>query len=353
MARRLSTASIASLVVFLLLLGAAVLSSLRYEGPPVTAVSAWPAFDLQGHRGARGLMPENSLPGFEAALALGVTTLEMDVGVSRDGVLVVHHDRRIDPVRTRNPDGSWFAGAPPALTDLTLAELQAFDLGRVDPESEAAGRFAEQRGLDGVAMPTLEAVLRRAEALSGGAVRYNIETKISPLAPEESPDPETMAEIMVALLRETGTAERATIQSFDWRSLQAVQALDPDIVTVYLTAERDWLDNLGRGRDGVSPWTAGFDIDAFEGSIAEMIKAAGGAVWSPYYRDLRAPDLREARNLGLRVVPWTVNRPADMASLIDLGVDGIITDYPDRLRAVMAGKGLALPPAYAAASAPD
>ena len=334
-------------------MGVAVLSSLRYESPPETALSAWPAFDLQGHRGARGLMPENSLPGFEAALALGVTTLEMDVGVSRDGVLVVHHDRRLDPVRTRNPDGSWFEGAPPALADLTLAELQAFDLGRVDPESEAAGRFPEQRGRDGVAMPTLEAVLRRAEALSGATIRYNIETKISPLAPEESPDPGAMAEALVALLRETGTGERATIQSFDWRSLQAVQALDPALATVYLTAEQDWLDNLGRGQDGVSPWTAGFDIDAFEGSVARLIARAGGAVWSPYYRDLREPDLRQARNLGLRVVPWTVNRPADMSSLIDLGVDGLITDYPDRLRAVMAGKGMTLPPAFAAATAPD
>ncbi len=349
MARRLSTASIASLVVLILLMGVAVLTSLRQEALPEAAVSGWPTFDLQGHRGARGLMPENSLPGFETALALGVTTLEMDTGMTRDGVIVVHHDRRLDPERTRGADGAWLEGDPPALVELLLAELQLFDLGRLKPDSRVARRFPEQQGLDSVPMPTLEAVLRRAEALSGGTIRYNIETKISPLAPGDSPDPEAMARALVAILQETGTTRRAAVQSFDWRSLQAVQSLDPQIATVYLTAERDWLDNLGRGEDGGSPWTAGFDIDAFEGSVARLVERAGGAVWSPYYRDLREPDLREARNLGLLVIPWTVNDKADMASLIELGVNGIITDYPDRLRAVMAGKGLALPPGFASA----
>ena len=198
-------------------------------------------------------------------------------------------------------------------------------------------------------MPTLEAVLERAEALSGGTIRYNIETKISPLDPEASPDPGAMAQALVALIEKAGATERAAIQSFDWRSLQAVQELKPEIATVYLTAEQNWLDNLQRGQAGASPWTAGLDIEAFEGSVARLVKQAGGTVWSPYYRDLRAPDLREARNLGLQVIPWTVNDPGDMASLIERGVDGIITDYPDRLRAVMAGRGMDLPPAFPAA----
>ncbi len=126
----------------------------------------------------------------------------------------------------------------------------------------------------------------------------------------------------------------------------AIQKLAPGITTVYLSAEQRWLDNLERGRPGISPWTAGHDLDDFEGSPPAAIRASGGAVWSPYFRDLREAELREAQSLGLKVVVWTVNDSADMAVLIALGVDGIITDSPDRLRRVMAEKGLALPPAF-------
>lgn len=302
------------------------------------------AFDLQGHRGARGLAPENSLPGLEAALAIGVTTLELDLGLTADGELVVHHDRRLDPERTRRA-GRWLyrEETPPALTGLTLADLQRYGVGRVRPDSAVAARFPDRAGEDGVTIPSLRTYLALAEALSGGRMRYNLETKLVPDDPESSADPRDFAEILVAVLGELGVSARSTVQSLDWRSLQAVQVLAPEIATAYLTAEQPWLDNLRRGRPGVSPWTAGFDIDDHEGSAAALIDHLGGAIWSPCYRDLREADLREAKRLGLRVVVWTVNDPGDMSSLIDLGVDGIITDYPDRLRAVMETKGLPLP----------
>jgi glycerophosphoryl diester phosphodiesterase len=209
-----------------------------------------------------------------------------------------------------------------------------------------AERYPDQARLEDVRIPALAEVLTRAEALSGGTVRYNIETKISPEAPEESADPQTFAQALVAVLKEAGVTQRAAVQSFDWRTLQAVQAAAPEIATVYLTAEQDWLDNLGRGDPTPSPWLGDLAVDWAEATLPQAIARAGGAVWSPYYRDLTVADLKEAQKLGLRVVVWTVNDPADMASLIDLGVDGIITDYPDRARAVMAEKGLALPPAF-------
>ncbi len=345
-----SKSSIAWLAITLVFAAVAVATLLFPPERTTSGPALQVGFDLQGHRGARGLAPENTLPGFEAALAIGVTTLEMDAGMTRDGVLVVHHDRRLNPDRTRGPGGAWLDGArpAPALLALDAAALAAYDVGRPRPEGKSAERFPEQEGLDSVAIPTLEAVLARAEALSAGAMRYNIETKISPAEPETSPDPEAFAAALVALLRGNGLAGRASVQSFDWRSLRAVQAQAPEIATVYLTAERDWLDNLRRGEEGASPWTAGLDVDRYEASAPRLIAEAGGAVWSPYYRDLREAELREARRLGLRVVVWTVNDLDDMASLIDLGVDGIITDYPDRLRAVMEAKGMALPPRFAA-----
>ena len=313
-----------------------------------TSAMALPAFDLQGHRGARGLAPENSIPGFERALAVGVTTLEMDSVMTADGTVVVYHDLALHPDRTRGADGRWLSEEEPqpVLFELEGAALAGYDIGRLKPESKTAERFPEQQGVDAVRIPPLTDVLTRAEALSNGTIRYNIETKISPEKPALSPTPQRFAEALVAVIRSAGVVDRATVQSFDWRTLQAVQELEPTIPTVYLTAEQRWLDNVQRGRGGDSPWTAGLDVDDYDGSIPRLIQAAGGAVWSPFYRDLRPAELREARRLGLRVVVWTVNEPADMASLIDLGVDGIITDYPDRLRAVMEAKEMPLPPAF-------
>jgi glycerophosphoryl diester phosphodiesterase len=352
-ARKLSTRSIVWLVLTGVLAGAGAMIWFNPSAPPGAASALTPAFDAQGHRGARGLFPENTLPGFAAALAIGVTTLEMDVGLSRDGVLVVHHDRKIDPQRTRGADGRWVEEPAPAIFALDSSALAAYDVGRARPDSRVAKRFPEQAGLDGVAIPTLAQVIVLAEAASNRTMRYNIEPKTAPDAPTETAAPEAIAEALAALIQDTGIAERAAIQSFDWRSLRRAQEIAPTIRTAYLTAEQSWLDNLQRGRPGISPWTAGIDVDDHEGSAPRTIKAAGGAVWSPYFRDLREVDLAEAKGLGLNVVVWTVNEPADMRSLIDLGVDGIITDYPDRLRAVMAERGLPLPPAFAAARPDD
>lgn len=304
------------------------------------------ALDLQGHRGARGLYPENSLAAFEAAVELGVTTLELDVGLTRDGILVVHHDRRLNPERARGPDGNWIepGTATPTIAELTLEALQAYDIGRARPGSKTVRRFPDQTAVDGQRIPALSEVIARAEAGSGSTIRYNIETKISPEFPDETAPPIAFADALTRLLRHSGIAARSVIQSFDWRTLRRVQATAPEIATSYLTAERDWLDNLARGRSGPSEWSAGFDLDDYGGSVPRAIQAAGGRIWSPYFRDLRPGDLEEAHRLDLAVVVWTVNEPGDMAKLIDAGVDGIISDYPDRLRGVAETMGFRFDP---------
>ena len=161
-------------------------------------------------------------------------------------------------------------------------------------------------------------------------IRFNIETKLTPLAPEETAGPDEFARAVVAVLRAEGMVERSNLQSFDWRVLFAARRLAPELATVCLTAEQRWHDNVHRGRGHPSPWTADLDIGAFDGSVPRMVEAAGCAVWSPYYRDLSEEALAEAHELGLTVVVWTVNEVDEMAALARLGVDGIITDYPDR-----------------------
>lgn len=312
------------------------------------------AFDLEGHRGTRGLAPENTLPAFARALSLGVTTLEFDIGVTRDGVPVVIHDRALNPSHTRGPDGAWLEGAGPTVASLSLAELQRYDVGAIRPGTSYAKQFPDQMAVPGTPVPTLAALLALVERSGNREVRLDIETKLSPLAPDEAPAPEAFAALLVEALKAAGMAERATIQSFDWRTLQAVQRLAPSMPTAYLTVERGRDANVVRG--AASSWTAGFNLAAHGGSLPRTIKAAGGAIWSANYRDLRDDELGEAHALGLKVLAWTVNDPAEMRALIERGVDGIITDYPDRLRAVMAEKGLPLPaptPVDAAAVTPD
>jgi glycerophosphoryl diester phosphodiesterase len=301
------------------------------------------ALDLQGHRGARGLAPENTLAGVATALGIGVTTLELDLGVTRDGTVVVVHDQRLSPDLARTADGGWVEPPGPAIAELTVAELKSFDVGRIRPGSDYAARFPEQRPVDGATVPTLAEVVALVRKAGNRTVRFNLETKLSPLAPELAPDPEVFAGAVVEAIESAGIAGRTTIQSFDWRTLHAVQALTPQIALACLTAEQLWFDTVGRGRAGASPWTAGLDVDQFAGDVAVLAAAAGCDVWSPHADDVDRAAVHSAHRRGLRVIVWTVNDPAEMERLIELRVDGIITDYPDRLRRVMAARDLALP----------
>jgi glycerophosphoryl diester phosphodiesterase len=300
------------------------------------------AFDLQGHRGARGLAPENTLPAFARALSIGVSTLELDVGITADGVAVVHHDRRLDPSIARGADGRWLSGRTFALHELTVRDLQRYDVGRIKPGSEYSKRFPEQRRMDKVRIPTLAQVFDLVRHARNDAVRFNIETKLSPLAPEETPPADVFARTLIRTVRESDMAARTTVQSFDWRTLAVVQKEAPEIATSYLSAQQQWSDTIMAGHAEDSPWTAGIRFRD-HGSVPKMVKAAGGRMWSPYFGDLTVPLLKEAKSLGIAVLPWTVNERDDMERLIDWGVDGLITDYPDRLREVMAARNLPLP----------
>jgi glycerophosphoryl diester phosphodiesterase len=280
----------------------------RQAGPRSSAT----AFDLQGHRGARGHAPENTLAGFERALALGVTTLELDVGVTRDGVVVIHHDRRLNPDITRGPDGRWLAEPGPLIRSLTLEELQRYDVGRIRPGSEYARRFPDQTPVDGSRVPRLSELF----AIAGRQVRFNIETKLSPDAPHETLPPEAFAREVIAQVRAAGAATRTTIQSFDWRILEAVAREAPEIATAYLTDERN-----------ADPTT---------------VHATGRRLWSPDFGTLTPARVAAARALGLKLIPWTVNDAADIERVLALGVDGIISDYRDRVRRALDARGIRL-----------
>ncbi len=300
------------------------------------------AFDLQGHRGARGLRPENTMAAFSFALATGVTTLETDLAVTKDGVLVISHDPYLNPDIVRTPDGRWLAAKGPPIHTLTLAELARFDIGRVNPASAYARQFPEQRPEDGQRFPKLDELFALVKSASR-PTRLNLETKIAPDDASATIAPEPFAELLVEAIRKAGLASEATIQSFDWRTLVAARKRAPEIATACLTIETESNDTVRRRSDAPSPWLAGFDLRSVDGSLPRLAKAAGCSTWSPFWRNVTQAAVGESHALGLMVLPWTVNDPGDMARLIDLGVDGLITDYPDRARKVMADKGIPLP----------
>ena len=304
-------------------------------------LSSASAFDLQGHRGARGLAPENTLAGFEQALALGVSTLELDVVISADGVPVISHDSVLNPDITRDASGRWLQERNQAIHQLTALELQAWDVGRINPASRYARDFADQVAADGERIPTLAALFERVQQLGADGVRFNIETKLQPNSAVPSATPEVFVKAILAVVRAHGMERRVSLQSFDWRSLQFAQQLAPDMPTAFLTAQVERFDTLISGE-----WTLGLKRGAFE-TTPDMVAAAGGKVWSPHHSNLSQALLRRSRELKLRVIPWTVNETADMERLMDWGVDGLITDRPDRLRTVMQQRGMALPPSLA------
>jgi glycerophosphoryl diester phosphodiesterase len=257
--------------------------------------------DVQGHRGARGHLPENTLAAFARALELGVTTLELDVGVTRDGVVVIHHDRGLNPDIARGPDGQWVTRAVP-IHALTYAELQRYDVGRLRPGSDYARRFPQQQPLDGARIPRLSDLFALA---TNHPVRFNIEPKMDATALDETLPAEEFARALIAEVCKARVEDRTTVQAFHWPVLKVVEREAPEIPTVYCTE--------GAGSD------------------PERVRAAGGRIWSPDFQTLTSAKLAAARKWEMKVTVWTVNEPADIARMIAMGVDGIASDYPDRV----------------------
>jgi len=299
----------------------------------VLAMGSAQALDLQGHRGARGLLPENTLPAFQRAIELGVTTLELDIAITSDGVLVISHDPLMNPDITRDAGGRFLEQRGPAIHSMTWAQVQTYDVGRLKPGTEYARQFPEQQPVDGTRIPRLSDLFDLVKRSGDDKVRFDIETKVTPDKPEETLAPEPFARALVEEIRKAGMAGRSQIQSFDWRTLQVVQKIAPEIETVYLSVQRRF-DNIGADRPEGSRWTAGFQFRE-HGSVPRMIKAAGGSHWAAYFGDLDALKVKEAQSLGLKVLAWTVNDPAVMARMIGYGVDGLITDRADLARKLL------------------
>lgn len=302
------------------------------------AAGAAGAFDLEGHRGARGLAPENTMAAFHRALAIGVTTIETDMAVTRDGVIVMAHDPDLNPAIVRDASGQWLSARGPAIHSLELSKLRTYDIGRLNPNDDYAKLLPQQSASDGERYPTLDELIALVKPTT---VRIDIETKITPTSGVTTVDPETFVRLVVERIRAADMAPRTTLQSFDWRTLVIARRMATEIETACLTSEATNFNTVRVDATGHSPWHAGLALADYGGSLAKLVQAAGCAVWSANAQSLTKERIDEAHGLKLKVLAWTVNDPAQMSRLIELGVDGLITDYPDRLAKLLEAKGIA------------
>jgi glycerophosphoryl diester phosphodiesterase len=316
-------------------------------------------FDLQAHRGGLGLNVESSLASFSKALEMGVSTLELDVQITEDKQAVVTHDRKISSAKCQDTRPA-FTGDPEYpyvgkyIKDLTLEQIRTMDCGTLTI-AEHPGQLSSP----GAQMLLLSDVLDLVKNYKANKVWLNIETKVEAGAPEQTAPREDFVQIVAREVRDAGMLDQVSIQSFDWGSLMRMKEVEPRLPIVALTNGDQFLQP---GKPGASPWLGGIDIDDFDGDLVAAAHSFGADAISPVhgspqngkvtdanYKPYVTKDMVErAHKVGMKVIPWTINDKPTMEKLIDDGVDGIITDYPDRLREVMDERGLKLPKGYKA-----
>ena len=315
-------------------------------------LSCWlfypPALDIQGHRGARGLFPENTLVGFRKTIEMGVTTLELDLNLSKDLGLIVYHDPYINQNLCLDANGDSIAtdmlGYGPLISNLTLKEIKTFDCGSLNPD---VLRFPQppRKNIPGEKIPILQEVFDLLAEYPEKNIWLNIEIKISPEFQVTAPI-DVFVKAVVQVINHNSAANKVNIQSFDWQVLESVKIQAPYIKTAALLGQFTFKSI----NDSVpSPWLNGIHFEKSGSTALTMLKKAENYIdiFSPSWRLIMPEDslflgntVNELKNNGFPVIPWTINRTKTMEKVILQGVDGIITDYPDSLLMVMKKMGI-------------
>ncbi|MGM5470681.1 glycerophosphodiester phosphodiesterase [Flavobacteriaceae bacterium LMO-SS05] len=264
-----------------------------------------PKIDVQGHRGCRGLYPENSLPAFQKAIELGVQTLELDLAISKDKKVVVSHDPFMNHEFTLDVKGNDIpeeAELSYKLYTMTYDSIKMYDCG-----SKAYPRFPNQKKLK-VYKPLLEEVIDLAEAQTQHAIFYNIEIKSLPEWDDVfTPKVDEFVALALDIINTKGIANRTTLQSFDVRALEVIKRVAPKQKTSLLVDENESINDK-------------LKLLSFKPDII-----------SPYFELIDAERIKKLHAKGFKVIPWTLNTEQDINAMIDYNVDGIISDYPDRV----------------------
>ncbi len=288
---------------------------------------------IHGHRGARGIFPENSLIGIQAGIEAGCDAIEVDLCVTADNHLVIHHDPILSPELVRDESGRWITGEI-RIRDLDLEHLKTYDIGRIDPDTEYGELFSTQTPVDSTHIPTLDEFVELVTKLDSSVI-YNLELKSTRDNRRDTPLVDEYVDLVVDALQKHGIIDRAFLQSFDWRLVIAVKTLVPRLKIGFITNQQPDGPPISPIPGTPAPWTSYEDIADYDNHLPGMVKSLGGDVWSSNQHDLNESDIHSSHELGLEVYAWTVNSIMDMERMIDFGVDVITTDYPDRLYRIL------------------
>lgn len=308
-------------------------------------------FDLEAHRGGRDVRPENTLYSYAYAIELGATSIECDMQLTKDGQIVMSHNPILNSDITRDENGNYIENNKYDIRLMTVDELKKFDVGVMDPN---CGEYYDLHGKTqftyDAKIPTLEELMQLIQSYGDKNIVLNIETKSYPdpasAGYKNNADPKKFVEVFNNIVKKYDMEDRVVLQSFDWQTLIEMKKLNPNISTSALWQEQpSWgrdSKSLRRYEKKKSPWLGGLDIKDYQGNPVKAAHAIGADIISPYYTEISKQDVDEAHSLGMKVVPWTVNNEKDMNMLLDMGVDGIISDKPWLLKQVLEKRNIKL-----------
>lgn len=308
-------------------------------------------FDLEAHRGGRDVRPENTLYSYAYAIELGATSIECDMQLTKDGQIVMSHNPILNSDITRDKNGNYIENNKYDIRLMTVDELKKFDVGVMD---QNCGEYYDLHGKTqftyDAKIPTLEELMQLIQSYDDKNIVLNIETKSYPdpasAGYKNNADPKKFVEVFNNIVKKYDMEDRVVLQSFDWQTLIEMKKLNPNISTSALWQEQpSWgrdSESLRRYEKKKSPWLGGLDIKDYQRNPVKAAHAIGADIISPYYTEISKQDVDEAHSLGMKVVPWTVNNEKDMTMLLDMGVDGIISDKPWLLKQVLEKRNIKL-----------
>ena len=308
-------------------------------------------FDLEAHRGGIDVRPENTLYSYAYAIELGATSIECDMQLTKDGQIVMSHNPILNSDITRDKNGNYIENNKYDIRLMTVDELKKFDVGVMD---QNCGEYYDLHGKTqftyDAKIPTLEELMQLIQSYDDKNIVLNIETKSYPdpasAGYKNNADPKKFVEVFNNIVKKYDMEDRVVLQSFDWQTLIEMKKLNPNISTSALWQEQpSWgrdSESLRRYEKKKSPWLGGLDIKDYQGNPVKAAHAIGADIISPYYTEISKQDVDEAHSLGMKVVPWTVNNEKDMTMLLDMGVDGIISDKPWLLKQVLEKRNIKL-----------
>ena len=290
---------------------------------------------IYGHRGARGDLPENTLKSFEYLFDNNISAYETDIVLSKDLISVINHDFRLNPTLTKDSEGDWVTNDDIKIYDLTYEQLSKFTIGSINKKTKYGRKFDNQKNLPEQKIPKLSELLELSSKNLSDNLVINLEIKSTPIEKNLTPNPDEMVRLIIDDVNRFELDDKIIVSSFDWRILNEIKETYPKIYRAYLTSEKK-----GKIYDK-SPWLNFMPLyDSNVNELPRLIKTLGGRAWHPKHIDINKDVVRISHEVGLPVNVWTVNEEFEMLRMIDYGVDGIITDYPLRLKELCERKNI-------------